>query len=42
MPWSSRFIAQRRVTLSTSSIPWNVPLLSAFFWARSSPGSLAR
>ena len=36
MPCSSRFIAQRRVTLSTSSMPKNVPLLSFFFCARSS------
>ena len=32
------FIAQRRVTLSTSSTPKNVPLFSFFFWARSREG----
>ena len=36
IPCSSRFIAQSRVTLSTSSMPKNVPLLSFFFCARSS------
>ena len=36
MPCKSRFIAQSRVTLSTNSIPKNVPALSFFFCARSS------
>ena len=42
MPWSSRFIAQRRVTLSTSSTPKSVPLWSCFFWARSRSERFAR
>ena len=37
MPCKSRFMAHRRVTLSTSSMPKSVPLLSFRFCALSSP-----
>src|SRR5712691_8809010 len=41
MPWRSRFIAHRRVTPSTSSMPKSEPVRSRFFCSRSRAGCFA-